>query len=148
MSDFLNPGGYFLVMGVFALFATILCSKIQRFGDLVQSGSGRFAALDGLRGILATSVFVHHALINREFAATGVWDSPDSRFFAYLGDDSVHVFFMITGFLFWRKSLFAEGRGLPVGPLMRSRVRRIMPMYLLSAALVVLLALFSSGFQL
>jgi len=53
-----------------------------------------------LRGYLAFCVFLHHASFYVEFAHAGEWIEPASRVYSHLGDSSVKLFFMITGFLF------------------------------------------------
>jgi tRNA A-37 threonylcarbamoyl transferase component Bud32 len=65
--------------------------------------------IDGLRGYLAFGVFVHHSIITWIFLRTGVIDFPPSNFYSMLGQGSVALFFMITGFLFWSR-LLAQGR--------------------------------------
>jgi peptidoglycan/LPS O-acetylase OafA/YrhL len=67
--------------------------------------------LDGLRGLLATGVFFHHCAVHRAYQATGIWARPSSPFYAALGELSVVLFFLITGYLFWRRVL--EGRQPP-----------------------------------
>jgi peptidoglycan/LPS O-acetylase OafA/YrhL len=96
---------------------------------------GRFPGLDGLRGVLALSVFVHHAAYFTNYFQRGEW-TLDHRSLSYMvGSVSVSVFFMITGFLFWSKALRARGR-LDILPLYASRVRRIYPMFLFSFLLI------------
>ncbi len=69
-------------------------------------------------GLLATGVFVHHACVYRVFLLEDRWLEPSDRFMRALGGDGVNVFFMITGFLFWRKALLGGGR-VDAVPLLR-----------------------------
>ena len=98
--------------------------------DQQPAAGNRYGAIDGLRGFLALSVFAFHLVVTRRFVMTGVWQVPDSRFYALLGPFGVSVFFMITGFLFWGQMLRSSGRprwhALYLG-----RVLRIGPLYLL-----------------
>lgn len=102
--------------------------------------TGRLVSLDGLRGYLALSVFVHHAMMWRHYLQRGVWGyaAGDLALYQHLGEDSVTLFFMMTGFLFGAK--LAEGRVRPIDwtRLYVSRVLRIYPLY--GLVLVVVLA--------
>jgi len=91
---------------------------------------GRFAAIDGLRGYLALAVFISHTAIWYFYLRTGRWEVPPSRLYTHLGESSVMLFFMITGFLFYSKLL--DARRVPVDwtRLFVSRVLRLFPMYL------------------
>jgi len=97
----------------------------------------RVHTIDGLRGFLALSVVFHHAAIYHQYLLTGMWGLPPSRFYANLGGVGVSMYFMITGYLFWTQMLKAKGRPnflrLYVG-----RVFRIVPLYFLLAAVVLL----------
>lgn len=107
----------------------------------------RTATLDGLRGFLALSVFVHHLMVTHGYIEHGEWTFPPSGFHTLLGQAGVGVFFMITGFLFWGKLLDAKGRpdwrSLYVG-----RLWRIGPTYLLAVGLMFLVVAWRTGFEL
>lgn len=97
----------------------------------------RVEAIDGLRGLLALSVFVHHSAIYYGFVHTGVWALPPSMFYSNLGPAAVAMFFMITGFLFWSQMIKANGRpdflSLYVG-----RLFRILPTYWVLVVMLVI----------
>jgi peptidoglycan/LPS O-acetylase OafA/YrhL len=95
------------------------------------------ASIDGLRGLLAFGVFVHHASIWFVFLKTGVWDVPDSRLFAHLGQTTVTLFFMITGYLFFGRLLTQQQTPIDWFRLYRARVLRIVPLYLVVMLLAV-----------
>lgn len=101
--------------------------KIAR--HLQHSGESRYASIDGLRGYLAFGVFVHHSIITWIFLRTGVIDFPPSNFYSMLGQGSVALFFMITGFLFWGR-LIKHGRNHDWLAFAISRVFRLYPLYL------------------
>ncbi len=93
---------------VFAAAALALflgCSWAMLRLSNMELPKGRLTSIDGLRGFLAASVFIHHSLIWRGYVLTGVWQAPDSNFYNQLGQSSVGLFFMITGFLFTRRLL-------------------------------------------
>jgi peptidoglycan/LPS O-acetylase OafA/YrhL len=101
--------------------------KIAR--HLQHSGESRYASIDGLRGYLAFGVFVHHSVITWIFLRTGVIAFPPSNFYSMLGQGSVALFFMITGFLFWNRVL-TQGRQHDWLAFGVSRVFRLYPLYL------------------
>ncbi len=112
------------------------------------AAAGRRETLDGIRGFLAIGVFLHHGMVWWQYLRTGKWVVPSSRLFVHLGQASVMLFFMTTGFLFFTKLI--EGRTKPVGwgALFRSRARRILPMHLVVVAVVFELVALRSGDEL
>ena len=108
----------------------------------------RYSSLDGLRGYLSLAVFLSHSSIWYFYLRSGVWDVPPSTVYTQLGQSSVTLFFMLTGFLFWSKLL--NGRLEPIDwtRLYLSRVLRLGPLYLLAAACVIFVAFCRAGFEL
>jgi peptidoglycan/LPS O-acetylase OafA/YrhL len=86
---------------------------------------------------MAWCVFVHHTDIARNWSRTGAW-SCDSELVLFLGKGAVMVFFMITGFLFWEKAVQAGGKMSPF-PFWLKRLKRLAPLYTLSAVIVFIL---------
>jgi peptidoglycan/LPS O-acetylase OafA/YrhL len=117
---------YLLAIATSALLLRAV-PKIAR--HLQHSGESRYASIDGLRGYLAFGVFIHHSIITWIFLRTGVIDFPPSNFYSQLGQGSVALFFMITGFLFWGR-LLAQGREHDWLAFAVSRVFRLYPLYL------------------
>ncbi|MBU9282531.1 acyltransferase [Burkholderia multivorans] len=107
----------------------------------------RFRSIDGLRGLLAIVVLYHHAVISYFFYATGHWDVPPSRLATLYGQGGVAMFFMVTALLFWTRALEADG-GLNLRRFFGSRVRRLVPMYLVSAGALIITALALTHFRL
>lgn len=91
--------------------------------------SDRLARIDGLRGYLALFVFVHHGCIWYHYLQHGRWEAPPSYLYTHLGQSSVALFFMITGFLFFGRVV--AGRVAPIDwpRLALSRVLRLAPLY-------------------
>jgi len=135
---------YFVLMTVVVGSAAL---PLFRFIDNAPNPGARYSTIDGLRGFLALAVFVFHLLVTHRFIETGIWDVPDSRFYALLGPVGVSLFFMITGFLFWEKMLRAKGRPrwreLYIG-----RLFRIGPMYLFVVLVMLYIVFTRTGFQL
>ncbi|MGC3975273.1 MAG: acyltransferase [Nitrospira sp.] len=112
------------------------------------SSTSRYPSLDGLRGYLALAVFVSHSSVWYFYLRSGTWDVPPSNVYTQLGQGSVTLFFMITGFLFWSKLL--DGRQQPIdwSRLYLSRALRLGPLYLVAVACVLLVSFGRAGFQL
>ncbi|MFP0194706.1 acyltransferase family protein [Pseudomonas sp. PHC1] len=125
-SPFIALAAYLLAIVTAALLLRAV-PKIAR--HLQHSGESRYASIDGLRGYLAFGVFVHHSIITWIFLRTGVFEFPPSNFYSMLGQGSVALFFMITGFLFWSR-LLAQGRQHDWLAFGISRVFRLYPLYL------------------
>ena len=141
--------GYPLIVTALCL---ALCAAVARLDPwyrehLRAMGTGRFESIDGLRGFLAIGVFFTHVMATYGYYAQGRWYSTFSPVYALMGQAGVSLFFMITGFLFWRRALRAKA-GLDAPALYASRIRRLVPMYAVSVALVLLVVAVQSGFEL
>ncbi len=110
--------------------------------------AARFVSIDGLRGYLAFGVFLHHAAVWYVYLRTDRWAVPPSKLYAQLGQSSVMLFFMITGFLFWTKLLDSRTRPISWSKLYLSRILRLGPLYAFATACLVLASLYASGFKL
>ena len=135
---------YFILSIIVIGIATL---PVFRFIDSGTSSAKHYDAIDGLRGFAALSVFVFHLLITHRFIESGIWETPDSHFYALLGPVGVSLFFMITGFLFWGKLLRTQGKPR-WGNLYMSRIFRIVPMYLFVVIIMLFIVFARTGFQL
>lgn len=140
----------------FSLVITVLClaacEAIARVSPwyrdhLASLGRGRFHAIDGLRGFLAMGVFFTHVIATYGYYTEGRGYSTFSPVHATMGQVGVSIFFMITGFLFWRRVL-RSGDGIDARALYVSRIRRLVPMYAVSVALALLVVAAMTGFTL
>jgi peptidoglycan/LPS O-acetylase OafA/YrhL len=136
---------YLVGMGV---ILTLVSTPLFRWADSPPGLTpGRTLSLDGLRGILAMSVFFHHAAIYHAFLETGAWVTPPSRLYTLLGQGGVALFFMITGYLFW--SRLVQGRGKPNWlSLYTGRVFRLGPLYLFAIGVMCLIIASRTGWRL
>jgi peptidoglycan/LPS O-acetylase OafA/YrhL len=136
------------VPAIAALLMAVMTSAILVSFCGVAATTERFATIDGLRGYLAFFVFLHHSCIWYFYLQTGIWDSPPIRLYAHMGESSIMLFFMITGFLFFGKIL--DGRKTPIdwGRLFVSRVLRLGPLYLLMLLMLFLIVGIVSEFRL
>ena len=107
----------------------------------------RYQMLDGLRGWLAIGVFLSHVADSYFYYKQGVYGSLEAPFLTMTGDVGVALFFMITGFLFWTR-VRRSGPAFDVRAFYISRLRRIVPMYLVSVVMVMAVIAVLSGFAL
>lgn len=134
-----------ILVGSFALLWLLL--RIPGLTDaIIGKEENRFANLDGLRGILALSVFAHHAIGVRALARTGVWGEPDGNLANLMGQGAVAVFFMISAYLFVGK-IFRDSGKLEVRAFVAGRVARLTPLYLLAVAFALFVVVALSGFS-
>lgn len=131
---------------IVALFAAIATTYLltKRFGSPPEQG--RFASIDGLRGYLAFFVFLHHSSVWYFYLRTNGWTAPPSHLYTHLGESSIVLFFMISGFLFFSKLVHGKQAGFDWGRLYVSRFLRLVPMYLVAmSAMFLIVAILSSG---
>lgn len=114
---------------------------------LPQDRAKLHVPLESLRGLLAMSVFFSHAVVTYFDFETGTWSIPPDPFYAFLGQGPVILFFFISGFLFWSKCLAQNGVG-EYGRFLAGRVRRLMPAYGVSVAIVMFIVFAIKDFKL
>jgi peptidoglycan/LPS O-acetylase OafA/YrhL len=114
----------------------------RKFG--VTSSYGRFASIDGLRGYLGIFVFLHHACIWYFYLHTGQWQVPPSNLYTHFGQSGVVFFFMITGFLFSSKLIDGRTKAVDWDKLFISRFLRLVPLYLFTIFLFILIVSYLS----
>jgi peptidoglycan/LPS O-acetylase OafA/YrhL len=134
-----------VLLGVATLAALVLATElILRLFPAVaravleDAPADRIAALDGLRGILALSVFLHHGIIAHAYHGGQPWVAPASHFDNLVGNGAVALFFMITAYLFWGR-VRARGGQLSWGRFFRRRIGRLAPMYYAAVGLLFLI---------
>lgn len=117
-------------LGLYAstLAVAYLLTRLPFVTAHMTGTQGRYGALDGFRGVLAVGVFVHHSFATYAYFVTGRWEWSSSPVLNQLGQTTVALFFMITGFLFTLKSMSAtiDWKALYVG-----RFARLFPLYAL-----------------
>ncbi len=134
------------------LFAPLLVAMLVAFGATRFIGpppeEARYASIDGLRGYMATFVFLHHSALWYFYVRSGKWDLPESNLHSHLGTSAVAIFFMITGFLFFSKLLAGMAKPIDWAKLFISRALRLTPLYLFVLALMLLVTAALSHFTL
>ncbi|MEO6567652.1 MAG: acyltransferase [Opitutaceae bacterium] len=133
-----------LVVGLLVLFWFYAWLGLRLSTPVAAAESPRrFVSIDGLRGFLALTVFVHHAFCTRIWYTKGTWGTDGNRVILQAGWEPVTLFFFITGFLFWTK-LQREPR-LAFIPHLRSRLLRLGPAYWAAIAVLLLVVAVRSG---
>lgn len=127
-----------------ALGTTALLVKWQG----APASTGRFVSIDGLRGFLAFFVFLHHGCFWYVQLHQQTWGPIASPLYQHLGGSSVALFFMITAFLFTTKVIDSDRRPIDWVQLYVSRVMRLLPLYVVAAAVVWLMAWSLTGWTL
>lgn len=136
-----HPSPWLAVGGFAVLCAAV---KLSRLPSIIQPSSGRLVSIDGLRGVLALSVFFHHFFISYQWKHTGQWRAPPTHLYDLMGTSGVTLFFMITGFLFFGRLKATRG-ALNLNAFFAGRVIRLAPVYLVSLAMICLAALWHAG---
>ena len=131
---------FFVVLTAIAVGLCFLLGSLRG----TNQAAGKYRTIDGLRGYLALFVFLHHSAISYFYATTGVWQLPPSNLAIHLGQASVSLFFMITAFLFYGKLIDGAGRSMDWGRFFVGRILRLMPLYALVIAVVLVLTLIES----
>jgi peptidoglycan/LPS O-acetylase OafA/YrhL len=103
--------------------------------------------LESLRGLLAATILACHALVSFYCFRTGQWAQAPSRFYNYMGTESVEMFFFMSAFLFWSKCLSPKGLG-GYGSFLLKRFRRLAPAYYVSVVVLLLIVLVRTHFHL
>jgi peptidoglycan/LPS O-acetylase OafA/YrhL len=130
---------------IWFMFSNLLASN-KSFAFLNRR-SGRYGAIDGLRGYLALAVFINHFALTWYWKTTGSWQWPEGYYLPNFGKAGVSVFFMITGYLFISKLIKDAGETDWFG-LYVSRFFRIYPLYLFAIVLISLFVFAGSNAQL
>lgn len=133
------------VVALLVAFATL--SLLPQPGD-APARPGRHDSIDGLRGYLAFFVYLHHAASWFFYLRQDQWMLPPSHLYTHLGQSSVALFFMITGFLFCSKLMDGRRSRIDWLKLYVSRVLRLLPLYLLLILLLLACVAVLSGGEL
>ncbi|MFC5269155.1 acyltransferase family protein [Adhaeribacter terreus] len=145
MIDPLNP----LFALIIFLLAFLTGFAINRtLKPAVTSQLSRYESIDGLRGLLGISVFIHHASIWHQYLQTGTWTLTKSNLFNHFGQTSVALFFMISAFLFTSKLLHAQKGTFNWPDFFISRFLRLVPLYYAALAVIIIFVMVLSNWQL
>lgn len=124
------------IPAVIAVAFALVSARLMQGVVGVPSTQGRYSGIDGLRGYLAFFVFLQHAVVWHFHLEEGTFRPPESHLYRHLGESSVALFFMITGFLFFSKLIESRDSDLDWRRLYVSRFLRIVPLYLFSMILL------------
>jgi peptidoglycan/LPS O-acetylase OafA/YrhL len=138
----LNP-----FFSVIILIIAFLSGYIIKLNYKINPPHGRYESIDGMRGFLALSVFIHHSSPYYQYIQTGIWDESMSNLYIQLGETSVSLFFMITSFLFISKLLNSKEKDFNLRFFFLSRIFRIIPMYYFLVLLIIISVMFASHWK-
>ncbi len=135
-----------LFWGVISLGAALLTAKFlaTMFPPSVPKEK-RLGSIDGLRGLLALGVFLHHCFVTYFFRLTGVWTWTPYRLFNLTAQISVALFFAISGFLFTRRLFLKQGK-INWRQLYISRIFRIFPLYWFAVLIILFIVIHESHY--
>lgn len=134
---------FVIILIVVALAFTKLVTAIFK----IELKPVKYETIDGLRGYLAFFVFVHHSSVYFFFLKEWKWDLPPSNLYSHLGQTSVSIFFMITGFLFFSKLIDAKTKKIDWIQYFVSRFFRLYPLYLVVLVLMIIAVFIMSNYQ-
>lgn len=130
-----------VLLALFVLCVAITIKVLNRIPSAQLNSFdslSRHSPLDGLRGLLALTVFVHHFYITYTWKTTGNWIRPEGNLMNNTGAVSVSLFFLITGYLFLN---MLQKPTIDWKKLYLSRIRRIMPLYYLVSLIIIVITL-------
>lgn len=133
----------FLIVTVYSISLLIISIAFNHLNILTEQTLLRSSPIDALRGLLATSVVCHHFVVTYHWKTTGVWERPQSDILNNMGVVPVSLFFMITGFLFFGK-IYQKNPEWSL--ILRSRIQRVMPLYIFVVFMVFVISLMKTGF--
>jgi peptidoglycan/LPS O-acetylase OafA/YrhL len=132
----------------YVVLAPCLIGVAGILAPMIPQNRGKLnVPLESLRGLLAMSVFFSHAVVNYFYFQTGIWTPAPTQFYDFLGSGPVTLFFFLSGFLFWSKCLAHDGTG-GYGSFLVGRVRRLVPAYYASVAIVMFIVFAEMRFKL
>lgn len=135
-----------LLPAFIVLLIALFCAQFF-VRNLASTQDHEFASIDGLRGLLALGVFLHHAVYFYSYATNGNWYFYSSGLYMSLGHASVNMFFMLTGFLFSLKLIDGRTREVDWLKVYCSRFMRLTPLYFCLVLGIVLVVIIDSRFR-
>lgn len=131
-----------LIVAIYAISLFFIERVFRRINILTEQTLIRSSPIDALRGLLATSVVCHHFVVTYHWKISGEWERPQSDILNNMGVVPVSLFFMITGFLFFGK---IYRKNPEWGSILRSRIQRVMPLYLFVVLMVFVISVIKTG---
>lgn len=131
-----------IILAVLVAYWTIKFS--ERLIKLPEE-KNHYESIDGVRGYLGVLVYLHHACTWYFYLKSGKWEFTPISFYTTLGQGCMVFIFMITGFLFFGKIIDSKGKSINWGKFLYFRIFRLIPMYMFSVFLMVLLVFYSSN---
>ncbi|AYJ85937.1 acyltransferase [Sphingomonas paeninsulae] len=147
MIDWVSGAAAFAFLLTIAVLALVIRILPLPSDAMVKGSAAKIHTLDGLRGVVALGVVVHHAIMTYLEQARGRTGAPESHFQNQLGSTGVAIFFMISAYLFCGALIRNDGR-LDLVKFVESRLWRIIPLYSVLVCLTVFCAFYLTDFTL
>jgi len=129
------------LIAITLLIAVLLAEAAHRYAWIpIPDPCRRIGCIDGLRGYLATFVFMHHGFLWLHFLRSHDWSLPKGNFYTNIGQASVALFFMITAVLFYSKTQRRLSDNEWLAHFI-SRIFRLTPLLWIAVAAIVLIVL-------
>ncbi len=132
-------------MAVVIVFLAVGEPAFTRAVGLHRTPISRIPAMDGLRGLAALAVVVHHCIVMGNYLRTGGWGITAGHLAEQLGSLPVAVFFMISAYLFVG-ALLRNGGSVDAVRLFDGRIMRIAPLYVFAVAVLCLFVAIETRF--
>ncbi len=139
----LNP-----IFAIIIYFIAFVTAYLINLKYKIKNDNSRYETIDGIRGLLALGVFIHHSSIWFQYLQIKIWTAPKSNLYTQLGETSVSLFFMITSFLFLTKLLNTNDKKFNWNDFFISRFFRLVPIYLVSILILVIIIFTISNWEL
>ena len=130
-----------LVVAVLAVIEPVLTRAVGLHGV----AASRIPSMDGLRGLAALAVVVHHCITMGNYLRTGTWGIASGNLAEQLGSLPVALFFMISAYLFVGALLRNDGK-VDAVRLFDGRIMRIAPLYVFAVAVLCLFVAIETRF--
>lgn len=134
---------YAVIIYIISVLTAMLILKFYKY----DTPTGRYETLDGIRGLLALGVFLHHSNYIYGFILTGKWRINQSNLYDQFGMTGVALFFMITAFLFIGKLLDSKDKIFDWKRYFISRFYRIAPLYYFSVLIIFVYTMIITGWR-
>ena len=138
---------YFMPTLAFFYFFGQTKKEKEYYGKRIQNPVFNMQ-VEGLRGVLSFSVFIHHCIISFSYYQTGLWSSPEALFYDKLGSCPVVIFFFLTGYLFFEEAMRDRILQTKYTEFLKKRFLRIYPAYFVSVCLVMFFIFLKTNFTL
>ena len=132
---------------IFCILIIVLSARIIPSFLKINDEHGKYKTIDGLRGYIGVIVFLHHACTWYFYNKNGKWQFTPIDLYTTLGQASVMLMFMVTGFLFFGKITKSKYIVIDWKVFFLRRLFRLTPLYFFSVTILIILIAIKSDFK-